>query len=227
MSDLTLSRLRATAVFAAPLVVFLGFVTLPYVTDSTPEGFASAALAEPLRWGWGNLIVTVGLLLLTLAAFSIRTYLRDAGEDRWSPFAIPMILFGHGLIAFVLGADMLARIGLADGGLALETALADTAWLAAIETVGGLLMPLGWLALAIGVATAKVMTRAEVGVVFFGWLVALVGMMTVFGWSGFVFSIGLFVMLAPIGRDLWVDAEFVEHTPVATPRLEFRAAAHH
>src|SRR5687768_14785627 len=81
-------RFRAAIVGVAPAVLLAAFVYHPYITPPTdPEAIASAA-ADTTRWGLAHLAIGVGYGLAVLAFLAIGSYLRQAGEERWSSLGL-------------------------------------------------------------------------------------------------------------------------------------------
>ena len=102
MSTTTRARFRAAIVAIAPAVLLFAFVYHPYIANLTDKAAVAAALAsDTTRWGLSHLAVGVGSGLAVLAFLAIRGYLREAGEDRWSILALPFIVIGSTLFAFL------------------------------------------------------------------------------------------------------------------------------
>lgn len=99
----TKARLGATMVAIAPAVMLAGFVYHPRLGNFTDAGFlpalAAAVAADPTRWWLSHLTISVASGLLVLAFLAIRSYLREAGEERWSVAAVPFIVMGSILFA--------------------------------------------------------------------------------------------------------------------------------
>ena len=95
MSQASLVRFRALAVVVAPALLLLGFAYHPYIANATDEGaLASAASENTTRWGLAHLAIGVGYALMALAFVALRSYLRDAGEERWSVLGLPFAVLG-------------------------------------------------------------------------------------------------------------------------------------
>src|SRR5919107_4705042 len=123
MSSTTRARLRAVIVVIAPAVLLAAFVYHPYIANPTDKAAVAAALAsDTTRWGLSHLAVGVGSGLAVLAFLAIRGYLREAGEERWSILALPFIVIGSTLFAF-LPAMEIAMLAAAEGGADLPTPL--------------------------------------------------------------------------------------------------------
>src|ERR671916_1151073 len=106
MSATTRARFRAAIVAIAPAVLLAGFVYHPYISPPTdPAAIATAATSDTTRWGLAHLTIAVGYGLLVLAFLAIRSYLREAGEERWSILALPFIVMGGTLFAVLPGME--------------------------------------------------------------------------------------------------------------------------
>jgi len=116
MSSTTRVRLRAAIVAIAPAVLLAAFVYHPYIANLTDKAAVAAALAsDTTRWWLSHLAVGVGSGLVVLAFLATRSYLREAGEERWSILALPFIVMGSTLFAF-LPAMEIAMLGAAEAG---------------------------------------------------------------------------------------------------------------
>ncbi len=93
------ARSRAAIVAIAPGVLLAGFASHPYIGVGPPDeaAIAAAVASEATRWGLSHLMVAVGSGLAVLAFLAIRSYLRQAGEERWSSLALPFIVMGSTL----------------------------------------------------------------------------------------------------------------------------------
>jgi hypothetical protein len=101
MSTTTRARIRAAIVAIAPALLLFAFVYHPYIANLTDKAAVAAALtSDTARWGLSHLAVGVGSGFTVLAFLAIRSYLREAGEDRWSILGLPFIVMGSTLFAF-------------------------------------------------------------------------------------------------------------------------------
>src|ERR687898_3530779 len=116
MYSTTRARLRAVIVAIAPAVLLAAFVSHPYIANPTDKAAVAAELAsDTTRWGLSHLAVGVGSGLVVLAFLAIRSYLRETGKERWSILALPFIVIGSTLFAF-LPAMEIAMLGAAEAG---------------------------------------------------------------------------------------------------------------
>src|SRR5215216_7395056 len=160
MSTTTRARFRAAIVAIAPAVLLAGFVYHPYIADLTDNAAAAAALAsDTTRWGFLHLAVGVGSGLLVLAFLAIRSYLREAGEERWSILALPFIVMGSTLFAVLPGMEF-APLAAAKAGAEAEAAQAALAsWFIPIMVTGAITFAVGVFAFAKGIANSRVLSR--------------------------------------------------------------------
>src|SRR5918995_1377436 len=152
MSTTTQARFRAAIVAIAPAVLLFAFVYHPYIANLTDKATVAAALAsDTTRWGLSHLAVGVGSGLAVLAFLAIRGYLREAGEERWSILALPFIVIGSTLFAF-LPAMGIAMLAVADEGADVQAVLtALDAWFFPILVAGAFTFALGILGFPVGI----------------------------------------------------------------------------
>jgi hypothetical protein len=116
ISATTRARFGAAVVALAPAVMLAGLLAHPYVAILLDEAaIAEAIAADTTRWGLAHLTVGVASGLLVLAFLAIRSYLREAGEERWSPVALPFIVVGGTLFAVLPGMEF-APLAAAEAG---------------------------------------------------------------------------------------------------------------
>src|SRR5215203_4507103 len=103
----TRARFRAAIVAIAPAVLLVGFFYHPYISLPTdPVAIAAAAASDTMRWGLAHLAISVGYGLVVLAFLAIRSYLSEAGEERWSILALPFIVMGSTLFVVLTGMEI-------------------------------------------------------------------------------------------------------------------------
>src|ERR687898_2230621 len=158
MYSTTRARLRAAIVAIAPAVLLAAFVYHPYIANPTDKAAVAAALAsDTTRWGLSHLAVGVGSGLLVLAFLAIRSYLREAGEERWSILGLPFIVLGSTLFAF-LPAMEIAMLAAAETGADVQAVLtALDSWFFPILLTAALTFALGVLAFAVGIVRSGVL----------------------------------------------------------------------
>jgi len=137
-------RFRAAIVAVAPAVLLAAFVYHPYIAPPTvPAAIASAASSDTTRWGIAHLAIGVGYGLAVLAFLAIRSYLREAGEERWSSLALPFIVIGSTLFVILTGMEI-GLLAAAEAGAdvqAVQSALFP--WFIPILLTGAITFGLG------------------------------------------------------------------------------------
>jgi hypothetical protein len=169
MATTTSARFRAAIVAIAPAVLLAGFVSHPYIGMGPPDpaAVAVAVMSDTTRWGLAHLTVSVGSGLAFLAFLAIRSYLREAGEERWSTLAVPFIVIGSTLFALLPGLEFAPLAAAETGGDVQAAQAALLPWFVPILVTGAVAFELGVLGFAWGLARSRVLsprlTRLVVG----------------------------------------------------------------
>jgi hypothetical protein len=98
------------------------------------------------RWGLVHLATSVASALIILAFLAVRSYLREAGEDRFSTFGVPFVVVGSILFAVLPGMEFAplaaAETGATPAGIeATQEAL--TSWFVPVLAIGALAFAIG------------------------------------------------------------------------------------
>lgn len=160
MSAMTTARLRAAVAAIAPAVLLLGFAYHPYVGNATDESaLAEATVADTTRWGLAHLAIGIGYALLALSFIALRSYLRDAGEHRWSIRALPFAVFGCALFPILVGMEF-APLAAAETGGNVEAAQSELApWFIPILVPAAISFTVGAVGFAIAITQSRVLSR--------------------------------------------------------------------
>jgi hypothetical protein len=161
---------RTIAVVVAPVVSLAVFVTHPYLSGRLPNdaGVAAAVVAGPTRWGAVHLATTVASGLIILAFLAVRTYLREAGEDRFSALGLPFVVIGSTLFAFLPGMEFAPLAAAETGATTMEieaTQEALASWFLPILMTGALAFAIGVFAFARAISIVTVGSRGLTRVV--------------------------------------------------------------
>lgn len=176
MSAPSRNRFRAAAMVIAPVTLLAVFLYHPYVPGLTPTSEAVAPIvgADPTRWALAHLL-TIGVFALSVLAFqALRGLLRDAGEERWSSFAFPLVIVGFVLLAGLPAIEMTVAAAARAGGDTV--ALLDTVepWFMTLLAGGTVAFVLGALAFAMGIARSGILNRTMTAVVVVAMIVMAV-----------------------------------------------------
>ncbi|HSK86466.1 MAG TPA: hypothetical protein VK902_24120 [Rubrobacter sp.] len=160
MSEATRARFGASIVALAPAVMLVGLFAHPYIATLPDETAIAEAVAADTTW-WGLVHLTAGVAsgLLVLAFLAVRSYLREAGEERWSILALPFIVMGSTLFTVLPGMEF-APLAAAEAGVdgeAIQAALAP--WFIPILVTGATTFAVGVFAFAKGIADSRILSR--------------------------------------------------------------------
>lgn len=202
------ARLRAASVALAPAVLLAGFVYHPYIANPIDEAaVADALVSDTTRWGISHLLVAVGSGLAALAFLALRGYLRDAGEERRSVVALPLVVMGSTLFALLPAMEIGALSAVEAGGDA-ETAQAELRpWFLPVLLAGGMAFALGVCFFAAGIARSRVLgvnsTRLVVGAL----VVMAAARFVPLGAALYVSGVAGIVALWPLAYEMWRHPE--------------------
>lgn len=205
MTTTTRTRFGAVAVAVAPAVMFVAFVGHPFLARlPDADGVAHAVGQSATRWGIVHLLTAVGALLTALAFLAIRARLRDAGEDRFSVWALPFVIAGSAVFG-LLPALELTHLGIARTGGDVAAVQAELQpWFISFLASGGILFAVGAFGFARGVAAGRILSRRLTRVVFVALIVLAVSRMLPLGVAQFyVQAVAGIVALWPLAYHLW------------------------
>ena len=218
MSATTQERFRAAVVAIAPTVLLIGFVYHPYLSDPTDAAVIGAAAAsDTTRWGISHIVIGVGYGLIALAFLAIRSYLREAGEERWSVLALPFVVMGSTLFAILPGMEF-TPLAAAETGADFEAAQEELVpWFVPVIVTGGVCFALGALGFAKGVVRSGIL-RPELAWLVAGALVVMAAARFVpLGPAQYVIGAAGVVALWPLAYEMWRNPEARPAEPRSLP----------
>ena len=168
--DIGRNRWRTAVVVVAPVVLLAVFVAHPYLSGRLPDdaGVAEAVAAGPTQWGAVHLATAIASGLIILAFLAVRSYLREAGEDRFSSLGVPFVVIGSTLFAFLPGMEFAPLAAAETGATTTEIEAAQealTSWFLPVLVTGALAFAIGVLAFARAISIATVGSRGLTRVV--------------------------------------------------------------
>jgi len=177
--DIVRNRWRTTVVVVAPVVLLAVFVAHPYLSGRLPNdaGVAEAVAAGPMSWGAVHLATALASGLIILAFLAVRSYLREAGEDRFSALGVPFVVIGSTLFAFLPGMEFAPLAAAETGASTTEIEAAQEAlasWFLPVLVTGALVFAIGMFAFARAISIATVGSRGLTRVVVAGLVVMAV-----------------------------------------------------
>lgn len=206
MSEFTQARLRVGVVAVAPVVVLIGFLWAPYIANFTDNAaVADEVAADTTRWAWSTTINAVGLALTALLIISLRSYLRTAGEQLWSFIAVPLIVVGGVLIAYVTGADLGLANAIEAGASGEAVLKAGEPWFFGTFLPAAIIFGLGWLSLAAAVYKSGVLSHQLTWVVVGALVVLTVAIFIPTGWGRYVIGVAAIVASWTLAYQMWSE----------------------
>lgn len=197
-------RLRAAIVAIAPAVLFAGFAYHPYVTNGRDEAaLAEAAASDTTRWGLSHLAIGIGYALLALAFIAIRSYLREAGEERWSAAALPLSVAGCALFPILTGMEFTLLAAAETGGDAEAAQTELMPWFIPVLLMGAISFALGALGFARGVAHSGVLSLQPMRLVVGALVVMAAARFVPLGAAQYVIGVAGLLALLPLAYEMW------------------------
>jgi hypothetical protein len=189
-------------------VLLAAFVYHPYIANLTDmDAVAVALTSDTTRWGLSHLAVGVGSGLAVLAFLAVRGYLREAGEERWSIMALPFIVMGSMLFAF-LPAKEIAMLAVAEEGADVQAVLtALNSWFFPILVAGAITFALGVLGSAVGIVRSGVLDARLTWLVVGALFVMAAARFVPLGAALYVGGAAAIVALWPLAYEMWKHPE--------------------
>lgn len=154
----TQARSGPLVVALAPAVLLLALVAHPFlVVLPDAEAVAGLVVADTTRWGIVHLLTNVGSALLALAFLAVRAHLRDAGEERFSRWGLPFVVFGSVLYGLLPGLEFAPMTAAETGGDVVAVQAALEPWFVPVFVTAAITFAIGAFAFARGVADSRVL----------------------------------------------------------------------
>ena len=203
------ARWGAAVVAVAPLVMAAGLFAHPFIAVVGDEAaLAEAVTSDPTRWAIAHFVFAIGAVLLTLAFVVMRSYLRHAGEDRWSRWALPFAVLGSGLFAILPGLEFAPYAASEVGADIQATQEALVPFFFPLLVSGGVLFAIGAYGFARAIVASGVMSRGMALVAATSLIVLAIARMTPLGVVQFyVHGAAAIVALWPIALTMWGKPE--------------------
>ncbi|MGA8846711.1 MAG: hypothetical protein WB471_08890 [Nocardioides sp.] len=146
----------------------------PFIARLPDAGAVADAVARSETW-WGviHLVTAVGAGLIALAFLAVRAYLRAAGDDRFSSWALPCVVMGSVLYAFLPGLEFAPLAATDSGGDAAAMQEALEPWFVPVLQTSALVFAVGVLGFARAVAATDGLLSKGLSAVVVGSLVIL------------------------------------------------------
>ncbi len=191
MAERTQIRLRAFALFAAPVPLLVAFIIHPYlINEFDISAVAADVVADPGRWVLAHIMLMVGFTVILIAVVALRELLRTAGEERWSIIAVPLLIGGGTVFNAVWGMEI-AVAAVANVGGDVEAVFNESdRWLGPAGIVGYVMWIFGWLSMALAVYRSRILGRRQTWVVLAATIVMIGGLSYPSTGGGYLFAFG-------------------------------------
>jgi hypothetical protein len=189
----------------APLVLLFALVTHPFIARlPDAHAVAHAVAADATWWGIVHLLTAVGSSLVALAFLAIRAHLRDAGEERFSPWALPFVIVGSALYGLLPGLEFAPMTAVRTGGDAAAVQAVLEPWFISILATSVLFFAVGVLGFAQGIAAGQILSRPLTRLVVTGLVVWAAARCVPLGAVQFyVQGVAGIVALWPLAFQMW------------------------
>lgn len=207
-------RARAATVALAPAVMLVAFVAHPFIPVlPDAQAIAGAVQGDPTRWGIAHLLTAVGSALVALAFLAVRAHLRDAGEDRYSSWGLPFVVFGSAMYGFLPGLEFAPLAAVETGGDVTAVQAALEPWFIPVLATGAITFAIGAFAFAKGIAHSGILGRAATGTVVTALVAMALTRAVPLGVVQF-YAQGLLGLLAlwPLAHAMWRRPQVVSST---------------
>jgi hypothetical protein len=210
------SRLRAGTVAAAPVALLIAFVWHPFIPGRLPNDAAiAAAVAEnPTRWGLAHLAFPVASAILILAFLAVRSYLREAGEQRWSALGVPFIVLGSVLFTVLPGMEFAPLAAVETGADAEAAQAALQPWFLPVLLTGALTFAIGVLSFAKALSRSRLLGGATGLVVAALVVMAASRFVPVAAVQFYVQGAAALVALWPLAYQMWNQSVTATRVPL-------------
>jgi hypothetical protein len=205
MTSTTRTRYGAVGVALAPSVMLVVFVAHPFIARlPDAHAIAHAVEADTAWWGAVHLLTSVGSGLVALAFLAIRARLRDAGEERFSPWALPFVILGSALYGLLPGLEFAPMAAARTGGDAVAAQAALQPWFLSVLATSVILFAIGILGFAQGIAASQILSRPLTRLVVTGLVVLAAARFVPLGVVQFyVQGVAGIVAMWPLAWQMW------------------------
>lgn len=199
------ARYGAIGVAFAPAVMFAALVTHPYL-GRLPDaaGVAGAIEGQTMRWGIVHLLTSVGSALIAVAFLAIRAHLRDAGEEWFSAWALPLVIIGSALYGLLPGLEFAPLAAAQTGGDVAAAQATLEPWFVSILAMSAITFAAGIFGFARGIEGSEILSRPLTLIVVTGLVVLAVSRFVPHGAAQFYAqAVAGIVALWPLAYQMW------------------------
>lgn len=202
---------RVAVLAVAPAFLGAALVAHPFISGRLPNetAIAEAVTANPTMWPVVHLAAAVGSALIAIAFLAVRSYLRQAGENRYSALGLPFVVLGSTMFAVLPGMEFAPLAADESGGTASEVAAAQDAiagWFLRVLLVGGIAFAAGAALFATAIWRARVTSAGLTRLVVAALLVMAATRFVPLSFAQFYLqSLAALLALWPLAYVMWTN----------------------
>ena len=189
-------RLQIYYILAFPIVLTIGIVLIPVVTNYADHSLAEQAVGQTGRWLAGHIIAAVGFALSILAVGAIARHLQLTTRSL-PGLTLPCIAVGTGLYAAGLGADGIGPLAVRSAGYSPVIFFDGGMWVTGIFTAGAVIFGIGLMSLVSGAIKLGLLTGWSRYVSSVSALVFLIAPAILSGWALYGVAAAAFGVFVP------------------------------
>lgn len=197
-------KIDAILIALFPLILTIGIVTIPLVTDYSDHLLAEEAANQTQRWFWGHTISAIAFGFSILAAHSITTYLSKKEQGRTGIISLALITIGATLYAIGLGADGIGPLATTSGGGRAAMFFNGSGMMVSGAFIAAsILFGLGAINQVIGLSHAGLFKSPYSILAIIGAILFMGASAIPSGWGLFVVATSVIIIYLPISAFIW------------------------
>jgi len=187
-----------------PLILTIGIVIIPVVTDYSDHLLAEESASQTQRWFWGHMISAIAFGFSILAAHSITIYLNKKEQGRTGIISLILVTFGAILYAIGLGADGVGPLVVASGGGRAAMFFDGSGMMVSgVFIAASILFGFGAINQAIGLRQAGLLKSPYSILAIIGAVIFMGASAIPSGWGLFIVAISATIIYLPISAFVW------------------------
>jgi len=196
-------RSQVITILAFPVVLTIGIVLIPVVTDYTDHRLAELAVAQIGRWSFGHIISAIAFCISILAVSTIDGYLRTKSGSL-PKLAQPFIAIGAGLYAAGLGADGIGPIAVQAAGYSPVIFFDGSGmWVTGIFIAGTIVFGFGLIMTVNGSIQQGLLTGWNRYICFVSAILFMAAPAILSGWALYGVAVAGFGVFVPLASAIW------------------------
>jgi hypothetical protein len=190
-------RTEFVTILSFPILLLLGIVLIPIVTDYTDHQLAEQAVRQTTRWFSGHLLSALAFGISNLAVGTITTHLNRLYQS--SPSLIRLLTaLGSSFYAAGLGADGIGPLAVQSSGQSPVLFFDGSGgWVTGIFIAGTIIFGIGLLTMTIGAIQLGMLKGSARYISFISVLTFMVTPMLLSGWALYGVAVATFGIFVP------------------------------